>query len=251
MLGGGTDRDWEAFGKLDPYWAVVTHETYRGLAVSDAEKLDAFLDSGRQYVARIWDVIESHLGGRFTPTNALDFGCGVGRVAIPLAERCGLVVGVDVAESMLAEARALCAQRNLTNVRFAKCDDSLAGVQGTFDLVHSYIVFQHIPQERGLRLLRQLIGRLNDYGVGVLHVLYFNPDMDSGVPWLLKSAWRRLKRPFRRVPRMQMNAYSLNALFRIIHSAGIRQIHVLTTDHGGCLGVVVCFRKVPNASYLA
>jgi hypothetical protein len=81
--------------------------------------------------------------------------------------------------------------------------------------------------------------------------LYHNPDMASLPARLLKSAWRPLKRPFRRVPQMQMNAYSLNEVCRIIQHSGIRQIHVLPTDHGGCLGLVLCFRKVPNASYLA
>jgi SAM-dependent methyltransferase len=246
-----TDRDWDVLGELDPFWAVLTHQTFRGSVASDAEKLEAFLASGRQHVARIWDVIESNLGGPFSPARALDFGCGVGRVVFPLAERCGSVVGVDVAESMLARARALCEALNVSNVRFAKCDDSLAGVDGAFDLIHSYIVFQHVPPRRGLRLLRQLIGRLNENGVGVIHVVYDNPDMASLPPRLVKSLWRLLKRPFRRAPQMQMNAYPLNEVYRIIQGSGIRQIHVLPTDHGGCLGLVLCFRKVSNASYLA
>jgi 2-polyprenyl-3-methyl-5-hydroxy-6-metoxy-1,4-benzoquinol methylase len=250
-LGRGTDRDWEVLGQLEPCWAVLTHDAFRGPAVTDAEKLELFLASGRQHVARIWDVIESNLGGRFTPDRALDFGCGVGRIVVPLAERCGSVLGVDVADSMLANARLLCQQRNLSNVRFARCDDSLEGVDGGFDLVHSYIVFQHVPPGRGLPLLERLLGKLNANGVGVIHVLYDNPDMASLPASLLKNVWRTLKRPFRRVPQMQMNAYSLNQVYRIIQDSGVRQIHVLPTDHGGCLGLVLCFRKVPNAPYLA
>lgn len=246
-----TDRDWDVLGQLDPYWAVLTHETFRGSAASDTQTLEAFLNSGKQHVARIWDVIETNLGQRFTPARALDFGCGVGRVVIPLAERCGSVIGVDVAESMLAKARALCEELNVTNVHFTKCDDSLAGVDGGFDLVHSYIVFQHIPPRRGLRLLGQLMGKLNENGVGVLHVLYDNPDMATLRARLLKNAWRLLKRPFRRVPQMQMNAYPLNEVCRIIQRSGVQQIHLVPTDHAGCLGVVLCFRKISNASYLA
>jgi phosphohistidine phosphatase SixA len=124
-------------------------------------------------------------------------------------------------------------------------------VEGPFDLVHSYIVFQHVPPSRGLRVFRKLIDSLSENGVGVLHVVYHNPDMTSVAERLLKRTWRALKRPFRSLPQMQMNAYSLDDVFQIIQSSGIRQIHVLPTDHGGCLGLVLCFRKVPNASYLA
>jgi 2-polyprenyl-3-methyl-5-hydroxy-6-metoxy-1,4-benzoquinol methylase len=238
-------------GERDPYWAVLTDPSFRAAGVLEAEKLEAFLDSGRQYVARIWEVIESHLGGQFTAHRALDFGCGVGRIVIPLANRCGSVLGVDVAESMLTRAHDLCEKLNLPNAHFVKTDDSLSGVEGTFDLVHSFIVFQHIPPQRGLGLLQQLISRLNENGVGVLHLVYDNPDMNSLVDRVLKSAWRWLKRPFQRVPQMQMNAYPLKDVFRLLQGAGIRQIHVLPTDHGGCLGLTLCFQKTPNACYLA
>ncbi len=249
MLGHDTDRDWQALGELDPCWAVLTGEPFRGADLSDAETLNAILESGRQHVARIWDVIELHLGGPFAPHRALDFGSGIGRVAIPLAERCGEVVGVEVAESMLAKARSVCERLGLHNLRFVTSDDALGEVVGTFDLIHSYIVFQHIPPSRGLQLLRRLIDKLAPDGVGVLHVLYHNPDMASFPTNLLKVAWRWLRRPFRRVPQMQMNVYLLNEVFRLVQEAGGRRMQVLPTDHGGCLGLVICFRKAPGEPY--
>jgi hypothetical protein len=134
---------------------------------------------------------------------------------------------------MLAGARELCEQLGVRNVQFVKADDELAQVQGTFNLVHSYIVFQHISPERGLLLLRRLASRLADNGVGVLHVLYYNPDMASIAARVTKTAWRNLKRPFRARPQMQMNAYPLNDVFRIIQEVGGGPIQVLPTDHGG------------------
>ena len=145
-----TDRDWNALAEIDPYWAVLTHDEFRGAVATDRDKLNAFLESGRAYVNHIWDAIEAARGGRFSPERALDFGCGVGRIAIPLAARCGTVVGLDVADRMLAGARELCEQLGVRNVQFVKADDDLTQVHGTFDLVHSYIVFQHISPERGL-----------------------------------------------------------------------------------------------------
>ena len=152
---------------------------------------------------------------------------------------------------MLARARVLSKHLNVSNVGFMRCDDSLAVADGAFDLVHLYIVFQHVPAGRGLRLLEALIGKLAENGVGVIHVLDDNPDMNSYPSRWVKTIVRLLKRPFRRVPQMQMNAYPLNEVWRIIQAAGIRQIHVLPTDHGGCLGLVLCFRRASNLAYLA
>ena len=242
-MGRDTDRDWNELAAIDPYWAVLTHDVFRGAVGTDQDKLAAFLESGREYVGHIWEAVEATLVNPFTPERALDFGCGVGRIAIPLAERCGSVLALDVADTMLASGRALCEKRRVGNVRFARSDDRLSQVDGRFDLVHSYIVFQHISPRRGLRLIRRLTERMTDNGVGVLHVLYYNPDMATLPARLTKTVWRKARRPFRKVPQMQMNAYPLNDVFRIIQESGSPQVHVLPTDHGGCLGAVLCFRR--------
>jgi 2-polyprenyl-3-methyl-5-hydroxy-6-metoxy-1,4-benzoquinol methylase len=242
-VGRDTDRDWNALAELDPFWAVLTHDEFRGDVAADQDKLKAFIGSGETYVTGIWEAVESALGGPFRPERALDFGCGVGRISIPLAERCGSVVGVDVADRMLAEARALCERLRVPNVRFVTADDALSQVDGTFDLVHSFIVLQHIAPRRGLRLIQQLTSRLSDNGVGVLHVLYYNPDLQPFAARVTKAVWRSVMKPFRERPEMQMNAYPLNDVFCIIHEAGGGPIHALPTDHGGCLGAVLCFRR--------
>jgi 2-polyprenyl-3-methyl-5-hydroxy-6-metoxy-1,4-benzoquinol methylase len=242
-VGRDTDRDWNALAEMDPYWAVLTHDEFRGMVATDQDRLDAFLQSGREYVSHIWEVVEAALVRPFAPKRALDFGCGVGRIAIPLAERCASVLALDVADAMLARARELCEQLHVRNVRVAKSDDTLSQADGGFDLIHSFIVFQHIPAQRGLRLIRRLTELMTDDGVGVIHVLYYNPDMATLRDRLAKSAWRTARHPFRGVPQMQMNAYPLNDLLRIIQESGSRRIHVLPTDHGGCLGAILCFRR--------
>jgi 2-polyprenyl-3-methyl-5-hydroxy-6-metoxy-1,4-benzoquinol methylase len=46
-------------------------------------------------------------GDDFAPRRVLDFGCGVGRVTLPLARRVDAVVAIDIADSMLS-LRASC-----------------------------------------------------------------------------------------------------------------------------------------------
>ena len=54
------------------------------------------------------------------------------------------VVGVDVSPSMLAEARRNCDARGARNVELLAAD-RLGTLAPEFDLVHSFIVLQHIP----------------------------------------------------------------------------------------------------------
>ncbi|HKJ31811.1 MAG TPA: class I SAM-dependent methyltransferase [Balneolales bacterium] len=93
--------------------------------------------------------IRKYVDPHFSINRALDFGCGVGRLLIPLSVYSSHVTGVDVSESMLDEARKNCEARQITNVDFIKSDDDLSLLNRKFNFIHSYIVFQHIPAKRG------------------------------------------------------------------------------------------------------
>ena len=42
---------------------------------------------------------------------------------------------------------------------------------------------------------------------------------------------------------MQMNSYNMSQLLFLIQSAGIENIHLELTNHGGDLGAYLCFQK--------
>ncbi len=268
-----TDRDWERFGETDPYWAVLTDDRFRRKNLS-AQALEEFYRTGEHHVESVLASIRSHVDADFAPASALDFGCGVGRLVVALAKTCQRVVGVDVSDHMLAEARAQCESRGLTNVRFVKGDDDLSQVREKFDLVHSFLVMQHIPTARGERLFERLVERMNDDAVGVIHVTYAvgAPPRDRGLPpaarrplalripvGLARRGWRlgrRLLRPALRVltargaaaqdePRMQMNDYSLSRLVRILQLSGVRRVHLELLDHVEHFAAVLYFQRTP------
>jgi SAM-dependent methyltransferase len=245
-------RTWERFGEAEPYWSVLSQPQFRAGAL-DEDARAAFFRAGEEDVAATLGAIRATVAPGFAPRAALDFGCGVGRLVVPLARRCERVVGVDIWAAMLREARANCDRLGATHAELALAGapgDTLARVAGDFDLAHSYIVFQHVAPAVGERILRDLLRRLRPGGVGALH---FTFAWDAP---LLKRAAHRVRRsvplanavanvlqrrPLRQ-PAMPMYAYDLSRLHHVLHEHGVRAVHALHTEHAGHLGAMLLFR---------
>jgi trans-aconitate methyltransferase len=164
---------------------------------------------------------------------------------IPLARTADEVIGVDVAPTMVVEAARNCA--GLRNVRL---ESTLTNVGGRFDLIHSYIVFQHIPVHRGMTLVAQLLGMLATDGIMALHVTYGRHAplyrklihrTRALIPRVNAVANIVQRRPVA-TPMMQMNEYDVAALCRMARGSCLR---VYETDHGGHLGTMLLLANEP------
>lgn len=253
-----TDIDWEAYGRNEPYFGVLTHERFQRENLDDRSR-EMFFGTGREHVAAVLDTIRRRLDPGFSPRRILDFGCGVGRLVVPFASVGDEVVGVDVSEAMLAEARRNCSAFGVTNATLVRSDDELSAVTGTFDLIHSFIVFQHIPIERGTAIFRKLLEHLGEGGVAALHFTYACATAAPVQPTLgnrLKGALGPLGPPLARLrqrlrtrategglPLMQMNSYPLHEILTAIQGTGAASEYVEFTDHGGYLGVMMYFQR--------
>ena len=247
MLNQESDAAWKKFGEDDPYFGVISHDKFRRSRLDEDARRE-FFDTGAAHVDRLFEIVRTVFHADVAPRRALDFGCGVGRVLIPLAARCGEVVGVDVSEGMLAEAKRNCADRGITN---AHLESSLGDVPGRFDLVHSYIVLQHIPVRRGFAYIAAMLERLEDGGFGAIHVTYAK----SRPGWKKAAQWMRARVPGAHgvgnllqgrafsAPLMQMNSYDVNRLLLLLQEHGCTRIHTHLTDHGGYRGAMLFFRR--------
>lgn len=103
-------------------------------------------------------ILAEHAPGRA----ALDFGCGAGRSTRFLRKLGYEVIGVDIAEPMLARARAIDPQGDYRLV----ADGDLTGLEpGSFDLILSAFTFDNVPAlGRKTSLLRALAGLLRPEG---------------------------------------------------------------------------------------
>ena len=87
-------------------------------------------------------VFKDFIGG-VSEKNVLDFGCGTGRYAIPLAKRGARVVAVDFTNSMLKRAKEK-AKKDKLDIRFEKTDITKYKPKRKFDLIISMLVLDHI-----------------------------------------------------------------------------------------------------------
>jgi ubiquinone/menaquinone biosynthesis C-methylase UbiE len=254
MFYQNTDREWEKFAATDPYFAVLTDDKYRRSDLTEKNKTD-FFRSGYDYIDDVLSNIRKYIDAEFTPKKTLDFGCGVGRLVIPLAEIAEHVIGIDVSESMLNEAEKNCESRSIRNVSFLKSDDHLSILNSNYDFIHSFIVFPHIPVKRGERIFRNLLEHLKDGGVCVIHFTYAKTyKVKRLIPWiknyipLAKNFINLIEGRHFFYPQMQMNSYDLNKVFYWIQQNKIRDFYAQYTNHGGeFLGILVYFKK-PKAA---
>ncbi|MCC2102372.1 MAG: class I SAM-dependent methyltransferase [Hyphomicrobiales bacterium] len=226
-----SDSDWRKWGEIDPYFGVVSFEEFKAERI--AGNRERFFATGRREVDTAMREIFAHYG-EVAHRRALDFGSGVGRLALPLAERYDAVVGVDISEAMIAEARENCRDAGVANAEFVLSDDGLTRLDGSFDLVHSYIVLQHIPVERGLALTAQMLARLAPGGVACLHYsLQRTLPPARELVYALKHhvpggriAMNLLQRRAWDTPTMQMNNYPLARILHLYEEYGLEDVFI-------------------------
>lgn len=248
VLRGERNR-WEHLAK-DPYYAVLNEEVHRDASGTERSRAE-FFASGERDVANVLDAVHQFIDPSFRPEHTIDYGCGVGRLVIPLAKISDTVTGVDISQAMLDEAERNCTQRDVRNVRFQLASDFLAApFQRDADFVHSYIVIQHIPPALGERVFRTLVARLRPGGVGALHLTYARRAsrarrlanlLRRRVPGMNLLANLVQHRPLTE-PQIPMHNYDLGRLISFLADQGCAAVHALPTDHGGHLGAMLIFQ---------
>lgn len=245
-----TDREWVRLGDVDPYYGVLSHPKYRRDALDDAA-LASFFSSGQEHVDHVLRVLRQRFRPDFHPLHSLDFGCGVGRVAIPLARHSRHLIAVDISPAMLREAARNAARQEVDNIHFMPTGQLDSVAPASLDLIHSVIVLQHISPRRGQNLIRLLISKLKPGGLGALHLTFARK---ASLAQRAAGAMRRrfsvvdslanlLQRRKLSGPAIHMFLYPLNDVFVLLQSAGCGLVFSEFSLHRDYLGVMLYFEK--------
>jgi len=152
------------------YWSVITQEQWKR-TLTDEDRA-RFVETGKPYANRVLKLYQQYAGQPLDNVSCIDFGSGVGRLAINFAARVGHVHAVDFSESHLEELQrnaALldCASRIDTwPIRSPGDLDKLPQV----DLVYSFIALQHNTPPVIATMMRALLDKLRPGGYAFLHV---------------------------------------------------------------------------------
>jgi SAM-dependent methyltransferase len=258
QIGGGRAGEyWESIARTDPYWGVVTDESYRKGNLTDEAKV-RFFAKGEEGVAKRLKVLEDYFSCPKRFDTALEFGCGVGRLLLPLARRSRRAIGVDVSPTMLRHCAENAGNAGLENVELVEDLAVLDAHRDALDLVMSFVVLQHIPTELGMGYLAALLELLRPGGWGLVHLTYANDigylpteGTEAGAPYryyqrLGGQLLRFGKGPSPAEPLQEMNHYNSNQVMCLLVDNHIFRHYATYTRHGVVLGTELYFQKAED-----
>jgi SAM-dependent methyltransferase len=155
-------RDWTRLGEQDPLWAVCVLPDKKDGGWDPAE----FLATGEKEVAAGMGWLTS-LGLPPHYGRALDFGCGAGRLSRALRSYADAVTGVDISEPMLRQAKVLAPDCSFV---LNPSSDLSVFADGSFDLVYTALVLQHLPRLLVEGYLREFLRVLAPGGIAMVQV---------------------------------------------------------------------------------
>jgi SAM-dependent methyltransferase len=245
-------RSWDRLGERNPFGAILTGSD-GGLREWDVEE---FLATGRTDAERFIQDLE-RMAPAASRRTALDFGCGVGRVTRALAAYFEQVVGVDIAPSMIAEARRLNAGAPKLSFVLNRASHLRQFASGTFDVIYCRLVLQHLRPRFVRRYVPELVRVLAAGGILMFQMPGESDAVDSEdafcrapvtgsglkryAPAAVVRAYRRVKYRLivdygwleRGNPRMHMFAMSTEQVKRLVDGAGGRIVAVRSDrSHG-------------------
>ena len=255
VLRRSADPAFEAFAAREPYYAVLSAPKFLRQHLTSATR-DEFFASGDKLVAALFETIRLRLAPHFAPANILEYGCGLGRLAFPLARqaarRAGTVTAVDWSRAMLEHARAEAAARAIANIRFAPpaeiASDRAADSRPLqFDFVVSYLVLQRLRARDGLALIGALVDRTAPGGIVALQF----PYATHAAPAVRALRRTRATVPFANAagnilqgkpasqPYVRTETYDVRDVLAELERAGLTQLLVVFDDHADLRSVVV------------
>ncbi len=164
-------KNWDAFGRSDPLWAILITpfpEQHR-------RDVRAFFASGREQIATVMRQVEllhqSKLPGlQMKRTRCLDFGCGMGRLTQALCDYFDEVHGVDIAPSMIRLARKYNRHKQCCFYHVNDTSDLRRFADDSFDFVYSLIVLQHMQPDYSKAYINEFLRVLAPGGLIIFQV---------------------------------------------------------------------------------
>ncbi|HWF01160.1 MAG TPA: class I SAM-dependent methyltransferase [Caulobacteraceae bacterium] len=154
---------WTHLGEEKPHFSVLSADIF--LPETFDANAELFWRSGEENVALIARSLARHGFEDLSGLTCNEYGCGVGRLTLPLAARFAGVRGYDISAAHLAVARAHAEALGVVNIEFHDTSDAIGGALEPCDVYVSIIVLQHNPPPVIDLLLRRAFESLRAGGL--------------------------------------------------------------------------------------
>ena len=158
-------QNWDACGRLDPLWAILS----RPGKTNNRWDKDEFFTTGVGELGDVLTYLES-IGVRPKRGRALEFGCGVGRITQALCEYFPHCTGIDIAPSMIELARRYNRFGDKCEYVVNHTDDLRIFPDDRFDFVYSRLVLQHMLPEYAKKYIAEFFRVLAPGGIAVFQL---------------------------------------------------------------------------------
>ena len=211
------ERQFRHLGETEPHWSVLSSDEFKSAHIASHE--EQFFSSGRGVVDELQRTANRCGIDLRRHRACLEFGCGIGRSTIWLADVFGDVLGVDISTAHLALAKRAISRFRKGNVtlRHVNTIDALNALPA-FDVLFSIIVLQHNPPPVIALILRRLLAGLAAGGIAYFQL----PTYIVG--YAFDAAAYLAGRQSLDVP--EMHVLGQSELLRIIGEAGCRVLEI-------------------------
>lgn len=217
---------WSRYGREEAYYSVLTNPKYLSETLGTAE-IEEFYNTGQLEVTGF----ETALLRNAIPLDAdwtvLEFGCGVGRIAEPFAQRCRAYIGVDISAGHLALGRIRLRDRAIDNAALIPLGQFLS-TPPRYDVFFSVIVLQHNPPPIIHQLLDHALASLNPGGLAYFQVPCHLYDYRFSVDRYLEGEGRH--------EHMEMHALPQRHIFALLAKHGLTPIEITPNGRIGDIG---------------
>lgn len=165
---------WNKFAEADPMWAILSDP----LKVHGKWLPNDFFETGKVEINVLIELLAEKTIN-FNHGTALDFGCGIGRLTQPLTEYFESVIGVDISDKMIENAKKMNVKSNCKyivtkNIALNVFSDC------SFDFIYSNISLQHNEPKIVFKYLAAFYRILKGNGILVFQMpdRFINPFFD-------------------------------------------------------------------------
>jgi len=159
-------KNWEGLAQKDAHWAICTHSDKK----YGKWNHDEFFQTGEIEISALFRLLEKEGISPPDTEQALDFGCGVGRLSRALAKHFEKVSGIDVSPTMIQKAKD--GHSSYHQIQFLLNEQNgLALIESeTISFIYSAIVLQHISYPESLQYVIEFLRILKPGGILVFQV---------------------------------------------------------------------------------